>query len=143
MILIYICNGLVFHSREATETKEMIGQTSRGQAGVPQTVAGLSTPEQFVLGVCRCWDAFVDGPDPTLAWRELTPVFAYMNVLGAFCAFERIFAVLRAQPMLALEFHEVDAAQLSADEARLIYGLACLQRGRPEAAISVLRQSLT
>jgi hypothetical protein len=28
------------------------------------SVSRLATPDQFVLGVCRCWDAFMRDPDP-------------------------------------------------------------------------------
>jgi hypothetical protein len=101
----------------------------------------LSTAEQFVLGVCRCWDAFMEAPDPTLAWRELGPVFAYMNVPGALCAFERTFALLRRQRVL--RFEEVDCGHLTPDEARLLCALASLQRGHAHAAIRVLRQAMT
>ncbi len=66
-------------------------------------LAELTTAEQFVLGTCRCWDAFMDDPDPAgLAWREFTPVFAYMNVMGALCAFERTFTVLHRHPAWGL-----------------------------------------
>ena len=101
----------------------------------------LSTPEQFVLGVCRCWDAFIDAADPTLAWRELGPVFAYMNVPAALCAFERTFALQRRQRVL--RFEEVDCTHLAPDEARLLCALANLQRGHAHAAIRVLRESMT
>ena len=101
----------------------------------------LSTPEQFVLGVCRCWDAFMDAADPTLPWRELGPVFAYMNVPAALCAFERTFALLRRQRVL--RFEEVDCTHLAPDEARLLCALASLQRGHAHAAIRVLRESMT
>ena len=74
--------------------------TERSFCNLPQiTVSRLTTVEQFVLGVCRCWDVFVNDPDPTLAWRELTPVFVYMNVVGALCAFERAFTVLHRHPL--------------------------------------------
>ncbi len=37
----------------------------RSFGGLPQmTVDSLSAAEQFVLGVCRCWDAFLDDPTP-------------------------------------------------------------------------------
>jgi hypothetical protein len=107
------------------------------------TVATLSTAEQFVLGVCRCWDAFMDDPDPTLAWRELTPVFTYMNVVRALCAFERTFVVLRRHRLRTLRFQDVDSTQVGSDEARLLCGLACLQRGLAHAAIVVLSESMT
>ena len=59
---------------------ETMGERSIGDA-TRTAVAMLTTAEQFVLGVCRCWDAFMEDPDPALPWRELWPVFAYMNVL--------------------------------------------------------------
>jgi hypothetical protein len=108
------------------------------------TVAELTTAEQFVLGVCRCWDAFMAGPDPTtLAWRELTPVFAYMNVMGALCAFERMFTMLHRHPLRTLRFQEVDSMRVGADEARMLCGLAWLQRSKPRVTIGVLSESLT
>jgi hypothetical protein len=122
----------------------MMGKTmcERSIGGAAQIAPeALSTPEQFVLGVCRCWDAFMEGPDPTLAWRELWPVFAYMNVPAALCAFERTFALLRRQRVL--RFEEVDCAHIAADEARLLCALANLQRGHSHAAIRVLRESMT
>jgi hypothetical protein len=108
------------------------------------SVSRLATPEQFVLGVCRCWDAFMHDPDPaTLAWRDLTPVFAYMNVLSALCAFERAFNVLHRHPFRTLRFETVDSPQVGPDEERLLCVLACLQRGDPLAAIRVLAGSMT
>jgi hypothetical protein len=127
----------------------MMGKTmcERSIGGAAQIAPeALSTPEQFVLGVCRCWDAFMDAPDPTLPWRELGPVFAYMNVPGALCAFERTFALLRRQRVLrfrVLRFEEVDCTHLAPDEARLLCALASLQRGHALAAIRVLRESMT
>jgi hypothetical protein len=104
----------------------------------------LTTAEQFVLGTCRCWDAFMSDADPAaLAWRELTPVFAYMNVMGALCAFERAFTVLHRQPLRTLRFEPVDSPLLGADEARLLCVLACLQRADPLTAIRVLAGALT
>ena len=93
------------------------------------TVDALTTPEQFVLGVCRCWDAFMDDADPTLAWRELTPVFAYMNVMGALCAFDRAFTALHRQRPQTLRFQDTDSTSVGEDEARMLCGLAFLQRG--------------
>ena len=106
-------------------------------------VSALTTAEQFVLGVCRCWDAFIDHPDPGLGWRELSPVFIYMNVMGALCAFERLFKILRRQPFKTLCFADVDTADVGADEARMLDGLAWLQRSEALAAVGVLKQSLT
>jgi hypothetical protein len=107
------------------------------------TVSELTTAEQFVLGVCRCWDAFMHDPDPALARRELTPVFTYMNVVAAICAFERTFTVLHRHCLRTLRFQEVDSTNVGADEARLLCGLACLQRGDPHTAMGVLGQSMT
>ncbi len=113
-----------------------------GPARIP--LSRLTTAEQFVLGVCRCWDAFMDDPDPaTLAWRELTPVFAYMNVMGALCAFERAFDVLHRHPLRTLRFEAVDNPQLGPDEERLLGALARLQRGDPLTAIRLLAESMT
>lgn len=105
------------------------------------SVDALSTPEQFVLGVCRCWDAFMAADDPTLAWRELAPAFAYMNVLGALCAFDCMFKVLRSQR--GLRFHDTDSTGVGVDEATLLSALANLQHGLPRAAAMLLRGSLT
>ncbi len=123
----------------AIETLRESGVRTRPQLAV----ATLTTVEQFVLGVCRCWDAFAGDPDPTLAWRELTPVFAYMNVMSALCAFERAFTVLHRHAPRSLRFQDVDSTHVGADEARLLYSLACLQRGHAQASISVLRESLS
>jgi hypothetical protein len=125
--------------RGKTMGKTMCDRSIRGAAQIAPEA--LSTPEQFVLGVCRCWDAFMHAPDPTLPWRELGPVFAYMNVPGALCAFERTFSLLRRQRLL--RFEEVDCAHLAPDEARLLCALASLQRGHAHAAIRVLRESMT
>jgi hypothetical protein len=104
----------------------------------------LTTAEQFVLGTCRCWDAFMSDADPAaLAWRELTPVFAYMNVMGALCAFERTFTVLHRHPLRTLRFEAVDSPLLARDEERLLCVLACLQRAAPLTAIRVLAGALT
>ena len=94
-----------------------------------------------MLGVCRCWDAFMAADDPSLAWRELAPAFAYMNVLGALCAFDRMFKVLRSQR--GLRFHDTDCTGVGLDEAKLLSALANLQRGLPRAAAMLLRGSLT
>jgi len=116
--------------------------TDHESSGIP--VSRLATAEQFVLGVCRCWDAFMDDPEPAaLAWRELTPVFAYMNVISALCAFERAFTVLHRHPFRTLRFQAVDSPQVGPDEERLLCALACLQRGDPLASIRVLAGSLT
>jgi hypothetical protein len=104
-------------------------------------VDALTTPEQFVLGVCRCWDAFMAADDPSLAWRELAPAFAYMNVLGALCAFDCVFKVLRSQR--GLRFHDTDCSGVGLDEALLLSALADLQHGLPRAAAMLLRGSLT
>ncbi len=76
------------------------------------TVARLTVAEQFMVGACRCWDAFQLHPDPMLAWRELAPVFAYMNVSAALCAFGQTFEVLRRHRLRALIFQEGDCARL-------------------------------
>jgi hypothetical protein len=111
---------------------------------VPQmSVELLTTAERFVLGACRCWDAFMDDPDPALAWRELTPVFAYMNVMGALCAFDRTFTALHRFRPQTLRFRDTDSMTLGLDEGRMLCGLASLQRGEARAAIEVLRGSLT
>jgi hypothetical protein len=109
----------------------------------PVAVGALMTAQQFVLGACRCWDAFIEHPDPWLAWRELTPVFTSMNVLGALCAFERLFAVLHRHPLRTLQFGEVDCTAVGPDEARMLSSLASLQRGHALAAIDTLNKSLT
>jgi len=102
------------------------------------TVMQLSTEEQFVVGVWRCCDAFAMSPDPTLARRLLGPAFAYMGMLRAFCAFDRAFVELRAHSVRPLEFKEVDDPHLGADEARLLGGVASLQRLNVGAARNVL-----
>jgi hypothetical protein len=106
-------------------------------------VDALSTPEQFVLGVCRCWDAFMAADDPTLAWRELAPAFAYMDVLGALCAFDCTFKVLRSERRRPLRFQDTDCSAVGLDEARLLSALANLQHGLPRAAAVLMRGSLT
>jgi hypothetical protein len=117
-----------------------------GNGGGPSQLqlTELTTAEQFVLGTCRCWDAFMGDPDPAaLAWRELTPVFAYMNVMGALCAFERTFTALHRHPLRTLRFEAVDSPLLGPDEERLLCVLACLQRASPLTAIRVLAEALT
>jgi hypothetical protein len=106
-------------------------------------VLGLDTTEQFVVGVARCWDAFLGDPDPTLAWRELAPVFTYMDVLGALCAFDTAFRVVDDYRLPALTFHEVDSTQVGLAEARLLCGLASLQSGNVRAASSALAGALS
>jgi hypothetical protein len=106
-------------------------------------VEALSTPEQFVLGVCRCWDAFMEGPDPTQAWRELAPAFAYMNVLGALCAFDRVFKALHFQCARALNFQDTDCKRIGIDEALLLSAVANLQRGLARPSAELLREALT
>ncbi len=102
------------------------------------TVTQLSTQEQFVVGVWRCCDAFATSADPTLARRLLAPAFAYMGMLRAFCAFDRAFFELRAHSVRPLEFREADDPRLGADEARLLGGVASLQRLNVRAAKNVL-----
>jgi hypothetical protein len=103
----------------------------------------LSTAEQFVLGVCRCWDAFMEDPDPFLAWRELAPVFQYMNVLGALCAFDRTFALLRRLYPRRLRFNDTDSATVGIDEARVLCGIAGLQRGMTGATLRLLGDTMS
>lgn len=102
------------------------------------TVPQLSTEEQFVVGVWRCCDAFAMSPDPTLARRLLGPAFAYMGMSRAFCAFDRAFAELRTHSVRPLQFREVDDPHLGADEARLLGGVASLQRLNVGAAKNLL-----
>jgi hypothetical protein len=66
-----------------------------------------------------------------------------MNVMGALCAFDRAFTALRRQRPQTLRFQDTDSATLGADEARMLCGLAFLQRGNARGAIAVLRASLT
>lgn len=106
-------------------------------------VASLTPAEQFVLRACRCWDAFIDDPDSNLPWRELTPVFSFLNVAGALCAFECIFTQLQRQRLRTLRFQDVDVASVGTDEARMLCGLACLRRGQGQASIGVLLGALT
>jgi hypothetical protein len=107
------------------------------------TVDALSTPEQFILGVCRCWDAFMQAPDRTLAWRELAPAFAYMNVLGALCAFDRMFKVLCVERARGLRFHDTDCRSVGNDEALVLCAVANLQRGLARQTAALLRGALT
>jgi len=107
------------------------------------TVPRLATAEQFVVGVSRCWDAFRADPDPTLPWRQLAPVFAYMNVMGALCAFDAAFRLLSRDRLRTLEFRDVDSEPLGIDEARILCGLAALQRGKPRAAETALHGALS
>jgi hypothetical protein len=104
--------------------------------------AHLTPAEQFVLGACRCWDAFMYDPDRTLAWRELAPVFAYMNVLNAMCAFDRTFECLHRYQPQRLHFQDTDCELLGPDEAKMLCCLACLQRGHARATINVLSDAL-
>jgi hypothetical protein len=105
---------------------------------VPQ----LSMPEQFVLGACRCWDAYMVLPDPRIAYRLLAPVFTYMNVSGALCAFDRAFAALYRHRVRAVEFKDTDCPRLALDEARVLSCLACLQRVNAREAVATLRALL-
>lgn len=109
-------------------------------------VRSLSVPEQFVVGVCRCWDAFLADSDRSLPWRLLGPVFAYMNVLDAFCPFETAFRFVggasRADAALTLEFREPESTLLGSDEARVLSCLASLQPGSPREAIAVWKDVL-
>jgi hypothetical protein len=107
------------------------------------SVDALSTPEQFVLGVCRCWDAFMEGSDPTLAWRELAPAFAYMNVLGALCAFDCVFKALHFQRARGLRFQDTDCNHIGVDEATVLASIADLQRGMARQSAMLLRDALT
>ena len=107
------------------------------------TVSRLTVAEQFMVGACRCWDAFQLHADPMLAWRELAPVFAYMNVTAALCAFGQTFDVLRRHRLRALIFQGGDCARLCTDEARLLYGVASLQRGQVRPTVRVLTGALT
>ena len=106
-------------------------------------VDALTTPEHFVLGVCRCWDAFMEGPDPTLAWRELAPAFAYMNVLGALCAFDCAFKTLHFQRARGLRFLDTDCILVGVDEATVLAAVANLQRGMARQSAVLLREALT
>jgi hypothetical protein len=106
-------------------------------------VPRLSIAEQFVVGVTRCWDAFLADPDPTLPWRELAPVFAFMNVMGALCAFDTAFRVLSVHRLRLLEFHEVDTLPVGMGEARLLCGLSAMQRGCPRTAAGALHGVLS
>jgi len=105
-------------------------------------VPRMSTAEQFVVGVSRCWDAFMGDPDPTLAWRELAPAFLYMNVLGALCAFDTAFRILGRYRLQPLTFHEVDSVPVGLAEARLLCGLSALQRGNSRNATLAMNGAL-
>jgi hypothetical protein len=107
------------------------------------TVPALSTAEQFLIGVWRCWDVFAERLDPRVARCLLCPAFAYMNMLGAFCAFDRAFDALQANRLRRLRFAEVDCTALESDEARLLCSLACLQRTHTRAAASALSAMVT
>jgi hypothetical protein len=120
------------------------GLSERSFGELPaMTVCRLTVAEQFVVGACRCWDAFQLHPDPLLAWRELEPVFAYMNVSAALCAFGQTFDVLRRHRLRALIFQEGDCERLCTDEARLLYGVASLQRGQVRPTVRILTGALT
>jgi hypothetical protein len=106
-------------------------------------VPDLSTAEQFVVGVFRCWDAFLADPDRQLAWRELYPVFAYMGVVRALCAVDAAFQVVRHSRLRGLTFHDVDNPTLSLAEARVLCGLASLQRADSRAAAAALRGAIS
>jgi hypothetical protein len=106
-------------------------------------VDALSTPEQFVLGVCRCWDAFMEASDRSLAWRELAPAFAYMNVLGALCAFDCMFRLLHLERARGLRFHDTDCGGVGIDEAMVLCAVANLQRGLARQTAALLRGALT
>ena len=138
----YQAAGKAFGNAMGQIPGDVLGERPHQHPRIP--VSGLSTVEQFVLGVSRCWDAYMDDPDPAaLAWRELTPVFAYMNVMGALCAFERAFTVLHRHPLRTLRFEGVDSPYVGPDEERLLCALACLQRGDPLTSVRVLAASLT
>ncbi len=107
------------------------------------TLPELSTAEQFLIGVWRCWDVFAERVDPRVAQCLLCPAFAYMNVLGAFCAFDRAFDALQANRLRHLRFAEADCTSLESDEARLLCSLACLQRTHTRAAASALSALVT
>lgn len=107
------------------------------------TVPALTTAEQFLIGVWRCSDVFAGHLDPRVARCLLCPAFAYMNVLGAFCAFDRAFDALQANRLRRLRFAEVDCASLELDEARLLCTLACLQRTQTRGAATALSALVT
>jgi hypothetical protein len=106
-------------------------------------VPNLDTAEQFVVGVARCWDAFLGHPDTTMAWRELAPVFVYMNVVGALCAFDSVFRILQRHRLRSLRFGEVDSMKLGLAEARVLCSLAGLQRGNARLASAALTGALS
>lgn len=118
------------------------GERSFGELQA-MTVPRLTVAEQFMVGACRCWDAFQLDPDPLLAWRELEPVFAYMNVSAALCAFGQTFEVLRRHRLRALIFQDGACARLGTDEARLLSGIASLQRGHVRPTVGLLTGALT
>jgi hypothetical protein len=62
----------------------------------------------------------------------LAPAFAYMNVLGALCAFDCVFKALRFERAGGLRFHDTDSAGIGVDEATL------LAAGRRYAAAATL-----
>lgn len=105
-------------------------------------VPDLSTPEQFVVGVFRCWDALMADPDRRLAWRELYPVFAYMGVVRALCAVDTAFQMVSEYRLRGLAFHEVDNPALGVADARVLCGLAALQRADPRAAAGAWRGAI-
>lgn len=103
------------------------------------TVQALSEGEQFVVGVWRCWDALTHDRDAELAPRLLGPVFEYMNMPGAWCAFGRACDALRRYQRRPFIMVEADHPFLTGDEARLLAGLAELQRLNTLAAAAVLK----
>ena len=107
------------------------------------TVPQLTTPEQFVLGACRCWDAFMLSADRALAPRVLAPAFAYMNALPALCAFDAAFHAIHRHRTRPLRFEDADCVRIGPDESQLLYGIASLQRGDTRAARHALESSLT
>jgi hypothetical protein len=50
----------------------------------------------------------------------LAPAFAYMNVLGALCAFDCVFKALRFERAGGLRFHDTDSAGIGVDEPTLL-----------------------
>ena len=106
-------------------------------------VADITVPEQFVVGVLRCWDTFMADSDRTLPWRELAPVFDYMNVVGALCAFDAAFRVIDRHKQPALRFGAVDCRALGMAEARFLSSLAALQRADVPTAGRVLTGALS
>lgn len=148
MILIYFCNGMRFDGASKTFPEGtgvgILGNHATRSLG---TLADLSmsrceVSEQFMVGSLRCWDAFMLTADPILPIRQLAPVFAYMNVLEALCAFEKAFCALHASPR-RLAFKEADDERIGSDEARMLSAVASLQIGHSRAAVSVLRPRLS